>query len=133
MLASAAGTRDLITLVRTTTPCFTTAGLCHLRGDLSAHPLVPSRKAYVAAYHITKIAPLNTHDPNSSFAAEALMGRIRWCVDETATSDHYATLTILLDACPDPMPQHDSKWEVEKSTWQDAFAPLHKMQRTSTK
>lgn len=61
-----------------------------------------------------------------------LVEKIRWSVDGTIMSDHYGTVTTLLDAAS--MLQHNSKRKVGKTNWQafrNTLAECHRCKEPS--
>lgn len=75
---------------------------------------------------ISQITLLNTQEPmhekggvlDLTFTTATMVERIQWYVDETVTSDHYGTVTTLLDNGPAQRPQHFPKWKTNKANWQ---------------
>lgn len=86
-------------------------------GDFNAYlPIMdPHKRPNVEGLHIVdvleifpQIALLNIQQPTHvrggvlyfTFATVTIVERIRWCFNGTVTSDHFGTVTILLDAGP---------------------------------
>ena len=103
-------------------------------GDFNAHMamLNPRKRPNAAGIHIAEvletfpeIALLNTKEPTHvkggvldlTFATATMVERIRWCVDDTVTSDHYGIVTTLMDAGPAQRPHHIPKWKTDKANW----------------
>ena len=103
-------------------------------GDFNAHHpiLAPCRGPDAAGHHIAnvletfpEIALLNNQEPTHvgggvldlTLVTATLVDRIGWCVDETVTSDHYDTVTTLMDAGPIEIPRPNPRWKTDKANW----------------
>ncbi|XP_069995870.1 uncharacterized protein [Penaeus vannamei] len=94
--------------------------------------LNPRKRPNAAGIHIAEvfdtfpeIALLNTQEPmdvkggvlDLTFATATMVERIRWCVDDTVTGDHYGIVITFMDAGPAQRPHHIPKWKTDKANW----------------
>ena len=59
------------------------------------------------------------------------MERIGWRVDETVTSDHYGTITTLMDSGPAEIPRPNPRWKTDKANWQAFQSALARCLRSN--